>query len=167
MSGEGGRSSVVERKPSKLHTRVRFPSPAPLFTPDSISHRVIRTRGIGDRPEIDRRERTWKFDERRAAVRKSVVRPATGTARTRATMAALLDTVHVVAVAFVEIHVIIHCVRLLFAKHYGVGRIFDEGFLHARGISAGGVSCPIRCVQHGLKIIVEGVDEVADRKSVV
>src|ERR1035441_10762478 len=43
--------------------------------PDSISHRVIRTRGIGDRPEIDRRERTWKFDERRAAVRKSVVRP--------------------------------------------------------------------------------------------
>jgi hypothetical protein len=25
----GGRSSMVERKPSKLHTKVRFPSPAP------------------------------------------------------------------------------------------------------------------------------------------
>src|SRR5882724_9359956 len=27
----GGRSSMVERQSSKLHTRVRFPSPAPLF----------------------------------------------------------------------------------------------------------------------------------------
>src|SRR4249920_2337568 len=26
----GGCSSMVERQPSKLHTRVRFPSPAPL-----------------------------------------------------------------------------------------------------------------------------------------
>src|ERR1022692_1013654 len=27
-----GCSSMVEREPSKLHTRVRFPSPAPMFT---------------------------------------------------------------------------------------------------------------------------------------
>jgi hypothetical protein len=27
---EGGRSSMVEREFSKLHTRVRFPSPAPI-----------------------------------------------------------------------------------------------------------------------------------------
>src|ERR1035437_9218338 len=147
-SGTLEKQGVLEKHAWRNATRVRFPSPAPLFTPDSISHRVIRTRGIGDRPEIDRRERTWKFDERRAAVRKSVVRPAAGTARTRATMAALLDPVHVVAIPFVEIHVIIHCVRLFFAKHNGLGRIFDEAFLHALGISADGVSRPIRRIHH-------------------
>ena len=37
---EGGRSSMVERKPSKLHTRVRFPSPAPF---SSLSRRQVRS----------------------------------------------------------------------------------------------------------------------------
>src|SRR5881394_4471036 len=32
--GSCGCSSMVERKPSKLHTWVRFPSPAPTFCPD-------------------------------------------------------------------------------------------------------------------------------------
>src|SRR5437867_12644985 len=32
MAGPCGRSSMVERKPSKLHTRVRFPSPAPFLS---------------------------------------------------------------------------------------------------------------------------------------
>ena len=31
----GGCSSMVEQKPSKLMTRVRFPSPAPRFQPMS------------------------------------------------------------------------------------------------------------------------------------
>src|SRR5689334_11144339 len=78
----------------------------------SIRSRVIRACGIGDGPEIDGRERTWKPDVGRAAVRERVVRPATVAARARAAMAALLDPFHVVAVALVEIHVIIHVVRL-------------------------------------------------------
>ncbi len=39
-SAGGGRSSMVERQPSKLHTRVRFPSPAPRAWPQLFGSRV-------------------------------------------------------------------------------------------------------------------------------
>ncbi len=41
-SAGGGRSSMVERQPSKLHTRVRFPSPAPRAWPQLLGSRVRR-----------------------------------------------------------------------------------------------------------------------------
>lgn len=64
----GGRSSMVERQPSKLLTRVRFPSPAPgagttrVTAEDSVS---CRGRGAGSR----RRRRTVRRRDLRTKVR--------------------------------------------------------------------------------------------------
>ena len=73
-NGKRGRSSMVEQKPSKLTTRVRFPSPAPF--PSSLRRSRasrFRARGVRDRVEAKTRRR-GSIPRRRGSIPRRRVR---------------------------------------------------------------------------------------------